>query len=336
MRASLAIFAIVLIAPSVRAAPAALADGGRRSAAFLGLSSEDDADAGMESNAHADALIAAGRSMPDGPPPSPEFLKVTKEWYLIQRVGVQNARGAEAPRSPLASNSNMCLTKGPNTDDVGGTSLVWEPCQDKYLIRGKHISPQLMELQMFKFTIDGKIQAKAGGECVRHVSCGDQFIYDLGSCFEEDLTVTFKVMKAIANSVDHLKFVGNPVQAIVSDNNCDFCGPYQVTERCAGRRTPNGGCQNNWAAQPGWTKANTQYIGDAATLGRSDIRDPQEFAAGVIQNIRNGNILDPGMDGFGPTGPRGDICGSGTTEAPGSRSFFYFIREGADSGATVR
>lgn len=339
MRAYMTVFIVAAIASFAHAAIAALEagrandedsafrQGGRRSATFLGLSSNDGSDSGLEANAYADALIAASRSMPKGDPPSPEALKVSQEWYLIQRVGVQNANGGKQPRSPLASNTNHCLTKGSNTDDVGGVSLVWQPCQDDYLAGNQKVNPDLQELQLFRFTVDGRIQAKSGGGCVRHVDCGDNSIYDLGSCVEEDLTVSFKIKKAIANSVDHLKPMGNPVQAIVADNNCDFCGPYQVTERCPGRRLPSGGCQKHWAAQPGWTKMSTQYIGDMATIGRADIRDPGQFAAGVMQNIRSGGVLESGREGFGPTGERGDICGSGSTEAPGSRSFYYFIRE---------
>lgn len=355
MLASMEIFTIVAMSLSAHASSVALGDGGSagmnalvfrqggRSAKFLGLTSKSDASSGRGADADADAVTAAFRSKPKGDPPSPEALKVSQEWYIIQRVGVQNARGGEQPRSPLASNANVCLTKGPNDDDVGGVSLAWHPCQDDYLAGSKKINPDLQALQLFRFTVDGNIQAKVGGGCIRHVACGDQSIYDLGSCVEEDIVVSFKVNKAIANSLKHLKPMGNPVQAIVSDNNCDFCGPYQVTERCAGRRLPDGGCQKNWAAQPGWTRMSTQYIGDMASQGYGDIRDPGQFAAGVLRNIRNGDVLDTDHKGFGPTGPRGDICGSGATEAPGSRSFYYFIREKgegqsriAGTGATSR
>lgn len=327
MRASFAIFVFAAAVPCGHAVLAALAKSGFRPAAFLGTTAQRGGDAGASV---LEVGVASNRSKPEGAPPSPEAEAVTQEWYLIQRVGVQHSRGAEQPRSPLAeqtANSNVCLTHGNSPDNVGGQSLIWETCQDDYLDGRIQIIPQLQEQQLFKFRLDGKIEAKLGG-CVRHVDCGDQSIYDLGNCNEGDLTVSFKVNKAIANSVNHLKPMGNPVQAITADNRCEFCGPYQVTERCVGRRMPDGGCQKNWAAQPGWTRMSTQYIGDMASMGRSDIRDPEQFATGVIENIRTGDVLDSAMDGFGPTGPRGLICGSGATESPGSRSFFYFIKKG--------
>lgn len=322
MRASFAIFILAAVAPSGHTVPAAPAKPGPRPATFLGVTAGRAADA---------VDLASNRSKPEGAPPSPEAVEVAQEWYLIQRVGVQQSRGAEQPRSPLAPNSNVCLTHGDGPDDVGGESLTWEACQDQYLAgEGEQINSRLQDRQLFQFKLDGKIESKVGHNCIRHVECGDQSIYDLGNCNEGDLTVSFKVSKAIANSVSHLKPMGNPVQAITSDNRCDFCGPYKLTERCIGRRMPDGGCQKNWAAQPGWTRMSTQYIGDMASIGRGDIRDPEQFATNTVQNIRSGDVLDSVMDGFGPTGPRGLICGSGATEAPGSRSFFYFIKKGDD------
>lgn len=325
MRASFVTLILAAVAPCGRAATAAPDDRGFHPAAFLGVAAESAADA---------VDVASKRSRPEGPPPPPEAIKISQGWYLIQRVGVQQSRGAEQPRSPLASNANVCLTHGGSSDDVGGQSLTWEACQDSYLAGNVEINTKLQDRQLFQFRLDGKIASKIDNKCVRHVDCGDQSIYDLGNCNEGDLTVTFKISKVIANSVSHLKPVGNPVQAMEADNGCDFCGPYKVTERCEGRRMPDGGCQKNWAAQPGWTRMSTQYIGDMATMGRGDIRDPEQFANGVISNIRNGEVLDSAMDGFGPTGARGNICGSGATEAPGSQSLFYFIRKGA--GANVR
>lgn len=325
MRASLLVLVFSALAPCQTRASPALPDGGRQSSAFLGLTGKRGSSIAAST---LEVDFASNRSKPEGPPPSPEAIAISQQFYVIQRVGIQSAHGAEQPRSPLASNANVCLTKGPDPDDVGGESLIWESCQDDYLVGEHPVNPQLRELQTFKFRLDGKIEAKVGGGCIRHVDCGDQSIYDLGNCNEGDLTVSFKVSKAIANSVAHLKPMGSPVQAIIADSGCDFCGPYQVTERCIGRRMPDGGCQKNWAAQPGWTRMSTQYIGDMASAGHGDIRDPEQFATGVVQNIRSGSVLDSTMNGFGPTGPRGLICGSGATEAPGSRSFFYFIQTG--------
>lgn len=326
MRASLAILILAAVAPCGSAVPAASADRGLRPSAFLGVTTRRATDA---------VDLASNRSKPEGPPPPPEAIRISQGWYLIQRVGVQHSQGAEQPRSPLALNANVCLTHGGGPDDVGGQSLAWEACQDSYLQGNVAINPKLQDRQLFQFRLDGKIASKIDSQCVRHVDCGDQSIYDLGNCNEGDLTVTFKVSKVIANSVSHMKPVGNPVQAMEADNECDFCGPYKVTERCEGRRMPDGGCQKNWAAQPGWTRMSTQYIGDMATMGRGDIRDPEQFANGVINNIRNGEMLDSAMDGFGPTGAKGNICGSGATEAPGSSSLFYFIKEAAGSNARV-
>lgn len=258
----------------------------------------------------------------------PEVLEASKKMFMVQHVGLQDNR-ARMPRSPLSFKARKCLTVSNSTDDMDGVSLEWVQCMDSAVHSGKVIKP-IYDAQLFVMNLDGTIKAKKNDLCIRFVPCGqDEVMYDLSSCSEKDSVSTFMVHKAIANSIERLKPMGFPVQAVAHDQ-CSLCGPYMLTRRCLGERLPSGVCQMHWNADPGWTKLGSQYIGDFANQGMGNVRNPEQAVMEVVGKLRTGDLLEERSDGVGRTGfGSGDkgVCGSRVTSSVNSESMFYLLHQ---------
>lgn len=246
------------------------------------------------------------------------------QYYLLQRVGFEDRGPAKQPRSPHVAGAE-CLTVG--TDDMKqGTALGWMPCQDLTTVASaSELDPQLRELQLFVLNEDGSLSDKKG-RCVRRVPCEDGgdlrgYIYDLYSCEELDGKhhVRIKVEKAQANSVDHLRDMGWLSNAVEIDN-CNLCGPYLLKNDCM-----ESACGASYQAKPGWTKLASQYVGDMAVMGLSNVGVMGDTTLGTDHAKEQAMGIE--MSGIGYTQQLDGICGSWVTDSPTMDSYFYLLKD---------
>jgi len=253
--------------------------------------------------------------------PAAAIVDASLNYFMVQKVGLQQ-NGPMMPRSPFSDSAKSCLTVGPS-DHIGGVSLYWHACQNEQLT--EHIDANIEENQMFSFTFSGHIRSKISGLCIRRGECQSRVAYDLSSC-DDDVTASFRVSKAVANSLDHLWPMGTPMQAI-ADEMCDICGPYMLLSHQH---------HKNYEATPGWTKGRSQFVGEAAANGLEPPDSAGDISRLVKSTLTDGRRViysDPFVGdntGLGFTDADG-ICGSYVTDGPAKESLFFLLRASAMS-----
>jgi len=151
-------------------------------------------------------------------------------------------------------------------------------------------------------------------------------VYDLGACDGPNAASVFWASKPLANSLDRLKPMGFPAQAVAADLCQEFCGPYQLLERCRGLGLDPqevASCRRSWQAPLGWTKKHSQEIGtpdSGSPSGGAGVRDLAEALG-----WRDRRLDEAMMSGLGSTGDSA-LCGSYVTDGPALGSLFYLRR----------
>jgi hypothetical protein len=249
--------------------------------------------------------------------------------------------------SKMNMQGSKCLTAG-KRDAMGGTALGWSLCRggvqgdeigrnqnDGTISNAGEAALQAARRSAQEFILDSEGRLKTQlGLCVRRVKAGykcsagvEGSFYDLGSCTGDVEPATFIAKKAVHGDPTHLSDRGYLVDA-VKDDECAFCGPYIVQERCLSGGGPSvgaPGCPPDFRPNPGWTRQPATYVGDAAAAGeagRGRARDISEMAS---FNSEANDLVT--MSGFGATSEAG-LCGSFVEDGPWMNSAFYLHQVG--------
>lgn len=240
------------------------------------------------------------------------------QWIGVQTTGVsEETGGVQQPRSPFSLKSR-CLTVG-RVDAVRGFSLSWQPCQNGQ-VKYVKFDKKARDHQLFKFTLNGKIKSNVG-HCINRIPCANaQYTFDVAECSDE-VSTTFRVKRPLANSLERMRDVGTPAEAVAAEEGCELCGPYQLVQRCS--IGGGQGCRKNYMGPPGWTKREATYVGDAAVRG--DQPPHVGFFDRLFGTPQWVNKPFETGGGLGRTEESG-ICGSYVTDGTITESFFYFVK----------